>query len=110
MRKIIIDGRDFENIEVLHDVLKDKLDFPNYYGRNLDALWDCLTGWVDLPLTLVLINFEFSKKFLGSYADDVLEVLLEAQEECRRQVKIYIFCLFAFYTSAENTLFRCFIR
>ncbi|TDU09975.1 barstar family protein [Bacillus subtilis] len=90
MRKIIIDGRDFENIEVLHDVLKDKLDFPNYYGRNLDALWDCLTGWVDLPFTLVLINFEFSKKFLGSYADDVLEVLLEAQEELEDEFKIII--------------------
>ncbi|CCU59153.1 hypothetical protein EH11_01675 [Bacillus subtilis] len=86
----MIDGRDFENIEVLHDVLKDKLDFPNYYGRNLDALWDCLTGWVDLPLTLVLINFEFSKKFLGSYADDVLEVLLEAQEELEDEFKIII--------------------
>ncbi|QFY85562.1 barnase inhibitor [Bacillus subtilis] len=90
MRKIMIDGRDFENIEVLHDVLKDKLDFPNYYGRNLDALWDCLTGWVDLPLTLVLINFEFSKKFLGSYADDVLEVLLKAQEELEDEFKIII--------------------
>lgn len=90
MRKIMIDGRDFENIEVLHDVLKDKLDFPNYYGRNLDALWDCLTGWVDLPLTLVLINFEFSKKFLGSYADDVLEVLQEAQEELEDEFKIII--------------------
>lgn len=44
MRKIMIDGRDFENIEVLHDVLKDKLDFPDYYVRILDALWDCLTG------------------------------------------------------------------
>lgn len=86
----MIDGRDIENIEVLHDVLKDKLDFPNYYGRNLDALWDCLTGWVDLPLTLVLINFEFSKKFLGSYADDVLEVLLEAQEELEDEFKIII--------------------
>ncbi len=86
----MIDGRDFENIEVLHDVLKDKLDFPNYYGRNLDALWDCLAGWVDLPLTLVLINFEFSKKFLGSYADDVLEVLLEAQEELEDEFKIII--------------------
>ncbi|NQE97905.1 barstar family protein, partial [Bacillus subtilis] len=63
---------------------------PNYYGRNLDALWDCLTGWVDLPLTLVLINFEFSKKFLGSYADDVLEVLLEAQEELEDEFKIII--------------------
>ncbi|MED0587369.1 barstar family protein [Bacillus subtilis] len=90
MRKIMIDGRDFENIEVLHDVLKDKLDFPDYYGRNLDALWDCLTGWVDLPLTLVLINFEFSKKFLGSYADDVLEVLQEAQEELEDEFKIII--------------------
>ncbi len=47
MRKIMIDGKDFENIEVLHDVLKDK------------SLWDCLTGWVDLSLTLVLKNFEF---------------------------------------------------
>lgn len=90
MRKIMIDGRDFENIKVLHDVLKDKLDFPDYYGGNLDALWDCLTGWVDLPLTLVLINFEFSKKFLGSYADDVLEVLLEAQEELEDEFKIII--------------------
>lgn len=86
----MIDGRDFENIEVLHDVLKDKLDFPDYYGRNLDALWDCLTGWMDLPLTLVLINFEFSKKFLGSYADDVLEVLQEAQEELEDEFKIII--------------------
>ncbi|WP_337078870.1 barstar family protein [Bacillus subtilis] len=55
-----------------------------------DALWDCLTGWVDLPLTLVLINFEFSKKFLGSYANDVLEVLQEAQEELKDEFKIII--------------------
>lgn len=86
----MIDGRDFENIEVLHDVLKDKLDFPDYYGRNLDALWDCLTGWVDLPLTLVLKNFEFSNTLLGSYADDVLEVLQEAQEELKDEFKIII--------------------
>ncbi|CAF1842304.1 barstar family protein [Bacillus subtilis] len=78
MRKIMIDGKDFENIEVLHDVLKDK------------SLWDCLTGWVDLPLTLVLKNFEFSNTFLGSYADDVLEVLQEAQEELKDEFKIII--------------------
>lgn len=90
MRKIMIDGKDFENIEVLHDVLKDKLDFPDYYVRNLNALWDCLTGWVDLPLTLVLKNFEFSNTLLGSYADDVLEVLQEAQEELKDEFKIII--------------------
>ncbi len=61
--KIFVDGKDFENKEGLHDTLKDKLDFPDYYGKNLDALWDCLTGWIDLPLTLIWRNFEFSKSF-----------------------------------------------
>ncbi|MEC2182134.1 barstar family protein [Bacillus spizizenii] len=90
MKKIIINGKDFENKEVLHEALKDKLDFPDYYGKNLDALWDCLTGWIELPLTLVWRNFEFSKKFLDSYADNTLEVLQEAQEELEDEFKIIV--------------------
>ena len=26
-----------------HDYLKKALNFPEYYGKNLDALYDCLT-------------------------------------------------------------------
>lgn len=26
-----------------HKYLKEALDFPDYYGENLDALYDCLT-------------------------------------------------------------------
>ena len=26
----------------IHKALKQQLDFPNYYGENLSALWDCL--------------------------------------------------------------------
>ncbi|PFV83073.1 hypothetical protein COL05_08935 [Bacillus sp. AFS059628] len=25
--------------------MKNKLDLPNYYGENADALWDWLTAW-----------------------------------------------------------------
>ncbi|PLR90592.1 barstar family protein [Bacillus halotolerans] len=90
MKKIVVDGKDFQNKEGLHNALKDKLDFPDYYGGNLDALWDCLTGWIELPLTLIWRNFECSKKFLGSYADDALEVLQEAQEELEGEFKIIV--------------------
>ncbi|MGF7532490.1 barstar family protein [Bacillus mexicanus] len=90
MKKIIIDGKDTEHKDALHDALKDKLDFPDYYGGNLDALWDCLTGWIELPQTLVWRNFECSKKFLGSYADLALEVLQEAQEELEGEFYIIV--------------------
>ncbi|WP_424163299.1 barstar family protein [Bacillus amyloliquefaciens] len=79
--KVIIDGKDVTSIEDLHRILKDKLDFPDYYGENLNALWDCLTGWIEFPLTLVWKNFEISQKELGSDADDVLRILKKAQEE-----------------------------
>ena len=26
----------------IHKALKQQLDFPDYYGENLSALWDCL--------------------------------------------------------------------
>jgi ribonuclease inhibitor len=47
---IVLDGKEFESIEKIHRILKKKLDLPDYYGENLNALWDCLTGWIDLPV------------------------------------------------------------
>ncbi|RCX32409.1 MULTISPECIES: barstar family protein [Bacillus amyloliquefaciens group] len=81
MEIVIIDGKDVTSTETLHRILKDQLDFPDFYGENLNALWDCLTGWIEYPLTLVWKNFEFSQKELGSDADDVLELFQEAQAE-----------------------------
>lgn len=77
----IIDGKDVTNTEALHRILKDQLEFPDFYGENLNALWDCLTGWIELPLTLVWKNFDISQKELGSDADNVLRILKKAQAE-----------------------------
>ncbi|MEW4059434.1 barstar family protein [Bacillus siamensis] len=90
MEIVIIDGKDITSTEALHRTLKDQLDFPDYYGENLNALWDCLTGWIEYPLTLVWKNFEISQKALGSDADDVLELFQEAQEELGNRFVIQI--------------------
>jgi ribonuclease inhibitor len=61
--------------------LKEQLSFPDYYGENLNALWDCLTAWVDLPLKIVWINFEESKTKLGTFAEEALDLFKDAQKE-----------------------------
>ncbi|CAI8951285.1 MULTISPECIES: barstar family protein [Bacillus] len=90
METVQLDGRNFTSEEILHKTLKKILDFPDYYGENADALWDCLTAWVDLPLTLEWESFEESKKMLGSYADLILETFQDAQEEMLGQFFIVV--------------------
>lgn len=33
----------------IHHWLQHALELPDWYGHNLDALWDCLNGWISLP-------------------------------------------------------------
>ena len=42
MNIVILDGKKIKL--KTHDYLIKKLDLPDYYGRNLDALYDCLTS------------------------------------------------------------------
>ena len=45
MHSIKIKFSDFENAKALHEYLRDGLGFPDYYGCNLDALYDVLSTW-----------------------------------------------------------------
>lgn len=54
MKEITIDCSGLENAGALHKVLAEKLEFPDWYGNNLDALHDMLTSIAeDTCLTLV---------------------------------------------------------
>ncbi|MCS7464811.1 barstar family protein [Paenibacillus doosanensis] len=81
MRSIILDGTKIETREQLHAVLKQSLALPDYYGNNLDALWDCMTGWVQMPLTVRWLHFEESEKKLGDYSRLLLQLLEQAEQE-----------------------------
>lgn len=62
-----------------HEYLKQKLDFPEYYGKNLDALYDLLSS-EGREVTLLLRNYHLLQQNLGGYGDMLLATLQEAAE------------------------------
>jgi len=81
LRDIILDGGKVDNKDQLHAVLKEALQLPDYYGNNLDALWDCLTGWVEMPLMIRWLHFQESEEKLGEYSQLLLQLFRDAEEE-----------------------------
>ncbi|MDL2206906.1 barstar family protein [Eubacteriales bacterium OttesenSCG-928-N13] len=67
--------------DTLHAHLKRALDFPDYYGANLDALYDCLTDIV-MPMRVVIPAAWESA--LDGYGRRVVKVFLEAAEHNER--------------------------
>lgn len=71
MNYIEIDGKLIKSEG--HDYLKEALNFPDYYGKNLDALYDCLTE-IGVETKIKLTNADFINQ-------DLLETFIDASGE-----------------------------
>jgi ribonuclease inhibitor len=81
MKEIVFDSLDVENLDQLHAELARLLEFPDYYGGNLDALYDCLSGEIALPLKIIWKNYALTKARIGEEVAAVLEVLEDFANE-----------------------------
>ena len=43
MKNLTLDFKKFMTPREAHEYIAKNLDFPDHYGKNLDALYDCLT-------------------------------------------------------------------
>jgi len=62
----------------MHGAVKAGLLLPEYYGMNLDALWDCLTGGIALPCTIRLTGLDALPECMKARVDSLLSLLQEA--------------------------------
>ena len=79
MKVVILDGTTAPTKEALHEYFARELNFPDWYGGNLDALFDCLTA-VSEEVTLSLDEGALTE-VLGPYVQRVGKVLARAAEK-----------------------------
>ena len=79
MRKIILDFGATSTPEEVQQYLAMKFDFPDYYGMNLDALYDELTS-TDID-TCAGVFLPETRRTIDGYLRRVGRVMLDAEEE-----------------------------
>lgn len=76
---IILDGGQMLNRRAAHDHLAQRLGLPEYYGRNLDALYDLLTERGS-PTRLEVRQREALFSQLGRYGAALCQTLEDAAQ------------------------------
>ncbi|MBQ9698507.1 MAG: barstar family protein [Acidaminococcaceae bacterium] len=78
--EIVLDARRFKGRTRAHTYLKEALGLPDYYGKNLDALYDCL-GEIAEETVIVVPDVIQKKEYLGDYGRTMLRVFKDAAAE-----------------------------
>ena len=70
---------DFTNVNYyleMHAVIWKAFDFPDYYGCNWSAFWDCLTDMYGDPIHIEIIGLDvIERKFGADTTQKMLEIL-----------------------------------
>jgi len=78
MKTIYIDFTDIGDYEDFYAQLKEKIALPEYFGDNLDALSDIITGGLEMPLDLEFVNMTVDQLEMF---EDLLATLEDAEDE-----------------------------
>lgn len=81
MAEVVLDGLELRSMEAVHDRFAPLL--PAWYGRNLDALFDCLTDLRE-PVTVRLLHRAALEERLGRRGRALVRLLRRAAAETPR--------------------------
>ena len=79
MKKAVVDLTKCTDIADLHQRFKEGLGFPEYYGANLDAFWDCVKCDCEYDFVTVI-----GSETINEELKPTLNCFFEMLEECKQ--------------------------
>ena len=79
----VLDFSSCKYLGEIHEIIKNELELPEWYGSNLDALWDAVTGLMYVPANIKIMykpETAASKK-LNDEVEKIISVFIDAQKE-----------------------------
>ena len=76
--EIFIDFLEIGDYEDFYTQLKEKVQLPDYFGDNLDALSDVISGELAMPMHLEFVNLSVDQLEMF---EDLLSLLEDLEEE-----------------------------
>ncbi len=74
MKIVLLDGNVIKEPADLHERFRQSLDLPEYYGNNLDALYDALSTCFE-EIGIIAVNTDRLREALGVRWDRFLDLL-----------------------------------
>lgn len=74
-KRYTVDFSNIKHFSEIHKIIQSSLDFSDYYGRNWDAFWDCLTDMYGDPIHIEIIGLEVIERKFDESASKMIEIL-----------------------------------
>ena len=80
IRHFTLDFSECKTIGEIYAVIKTGLELPDWFGENLDAFWDSLTGIMYVPAEIT-VKYKFTDSQLYDYIQTLIGIMREAEEK-----------------------------
>ncbi|MBQ8401252.1 MAG: barstar family protein [Clostridia bacterium] len=74
-QNVVLDFREVQYYLEIHRIIKKALDFPEWYGENWDALWDCLTDIAGLEVHMEVLGLDTIRRRFPGVGEKLLQIL-----------------------------------
>ena len=86
---VLIDGQEMKNREQLHTVFARQLNFPHFYGKTLESLYDNLASDYSGGSIIKIKHVNLLKAKLGTeYIDATIQVIMDASTDNPRIILV----------------------